>query len=72
MADTERVLGPDHLATLRSQNNLAYAFLAAGDLDHAIPLYEAALANAERVLGPDHHLTRTIRSNMEATTRGHD
>ena len=47
-------LGADHPDTLTSRNNLAYAYVSAGDLARAIPLYEATLTDSERVLGPDH------------------
>ena len=33
LADLERVLGPDHPATLNSRNNLADAYRAAGRAD---------------------------------------
>ncbi|RSM32828.1 tetratricopeptide repeat-containing protein, partial [Amycolatopsis balhimycina DSM 5908] len=46
LADSERVLGPDHPDTLSSRNNLAYAYQAMGDLGRAIPLYEANLADS--------------------------
>lgn len=45
-----RVLGEDHLSTLSSRNNLAYAYESVGDLARAIPLYEQTLTDAERVL----------------------
>ena len=37
LADRERVLGPDHLDTLTSRNNLAGAYEAAGQMDKGIP-----------------------------------
>ncbi|KOV77631.1 tetratricopeptide repeat protein, partial [Nocardia sp. NRRL S-836] len=58
-------LGPDHPNTLSSRNNLANAYQAAGDLDRAIPLYEATLADCERVLGPNHPTTKAVRRNVE-------
>ena len=64
LADSERVLGPDHPDTLTSRNNLAYAYESAGDLGKAIPLYEQTLADRERVLGPDHPDTLTSRNNL--------
>ena len=54
VADSERVLGPDDPDTLRSRNNLAVAYRAAGRTDEAITLHEQTLAAQERVLGPDH------------------
>jgi len=58
------VLGPDHPDTLTSRNNLAYAYKSAGQLDQAIPLYQATLTDCERVLGPDHPMTSTVRNNL--------
>jgi hypothetical protein len=58
--------GPDHPGTLAPRNNLAGAYRAAGDLERANPLYEAALANSGRVLGPDHPMTKAILSNLDA------
>ena len=64
LADCERVLGPDHPNTLSSRNNLAGAYESAGQLDQAIPLYQATLTDRERVLGPDHPNTLTSRNNL--------
>ena len=43
-ADLERLLGPDDPGTLNSRNSLAAAYLAAGRVAHAIPLFEQTLA----------------------------
>ena len=59
-----RVLGAVHPDTLRSQNNLAYAYLNAEDLGRAIPLFEQALADRLRVLGADHPKTLNSRNNL--------
>ncbi|ESP95707.1 nephrocystin (plasmid) [Streptomyces sp. GBA 94-10 4N24] len=64
LADSERVLGPDHPDTLLSRHNLAGAYESAGDLGRAIPLYERTLADSERVLGPDHPDTLLSRHNL--------
>ncbi|MFF4617715.1 FxSxx-COOH system tetratricopeptide repeat protein [Nonomuraea jabiensis] len=56
--------GFDHPGTLVLQNNLAYAYEVAGDLDRAIPLYEATLSDRERVLGVDHPRTLISRNNL--------
>ena len=69
LADSERVLGPDHPDTLTSRNNLAYAYQSAGRLDQAIPLYEQTLADRERVLGADHPDTLTSRNNLAGAYR---
>ncbi|MDP4512187.1 tetratricopeptide repeat protein, partial [Nonomuraea turcica] len=50
--------------TLISRNNLARAYEAAGDLDRAIPMHEATLAERERVLGADHPPTLISRNNL--------
>ena len=64
LADSERILGPDHPGTLVSRNNLALAYQDAGELEQAIPLSEQALADRERVLGPDHPGTLVSRNNL--------
>jgi hypothetical protein len=61
---TQRVLGPDHPQTLGSRNNLAGAYVSAGDLGRAIPLYEQTLSDSERVLGLDHPQTLGSRNNL--------
>ena len=58
------MLGPDHLLTLTSRNNLASTYYEAGRAAEAIPLYEQALADLERVLGPDHPYTLASRNNL--------
>ena len=63
-ADLERLLGPDHRDTLNSRNSLAAAYLAAGRVADAIPLFEQTLAARERLLGPDHSDTQTSRNNL--------
>ena len=60
----ERVLGADHPDTLTARNNLADAYVSAGRLDEAIPLFERTLADHERVLGADHPDTLTSRHNL--------
>ncbi len=58
------MLGPDHPDTLTSRNNLAGAYQSAGQLDQAIPLFQATLTDSERVLGPDHPATLRSRNNL--------
>ena len=64
LADSERILGPDHPGTLVSRNNLALAYQDAGELEQAIPLSEQTLADRERILGPDHPGTLVSRNNL--------
>ena len=63
-ADSERILGDAHPATLTSRNNLAAAYQAAGRLDEAIPLYQRTLADRERILGDTHPDTLASRNNL--------
>jgi RNA polymerase sigma factor (sigma-70 family) len=63
-SDLERLLGPDHRDTLNSRNSLAAAYLAAGRVAEAIPLFEQTLAARERLLGPEHSDTLTSRNNL--------
>ncbi|MEC3957516.1 tetratricopeptide repeat protein [Nocardia sp. CDC153] len=64
LADCERVLGPNHIDTLATRNNLAHAYASAGRFDDAIPLYEATLADRKQVLGPNHIDTLATRNNL--------
>jgi len=64
LADSKRMLGPDHPHTLTSQHNLAEAHRLAGRLDQAIPLHEQTLADRERILGADHPDTLTSRNSL--------
>jgi tetratricopeptide (TPR) repeat protein len=69
LADCERVRGTDHPSTLRSRNNLAMAYRAAGRTAEAIPLLERTLAGYERVLGDRHPDTLTTRNNLAMAYR---
>ena len=62
--ELERLLGPDHPDTLNSRNSLAAAYLAAGRVADAIPLFEQALAVRQRILGPGDPETLTSRNNL--------
>ena len=62
--DLERLLGPDHPDTLNSRNSLAAAYLAAGRVSEAIPLFEQILAVRQRVLGPDDPETLISQNNL--------
>ncbi|MDQ1047314.1 tetratricopeptide repeat protein [Streptomyces sp. V4I2] len=64
LAAASRMLGEDHPYTLGSRNNLAYAYMAAGDLGRAIPLFERTLEASVRVLGEDHPDTLRARNNL--------
>jgi RNA polymerase sigma factor (sigma-70 family) len=63
-ADLERLLGARHPDTLNARNSLAAAYLAAGRVADAIPLFERTLAVLQRQLGPDNPDTLTSRNNL--------
>ena len=63
-ADLERLLGPDHPDTLSSRNSLAAAYLAAGRVAEAIPLFKQTLIVRQRNLGPNHPETLTSQNNL--------
>jgi hypothetical protein len=62
----EWVQGADHPNpdTLRSRNNRAMSYLAAGRPAKAIPLYRWTLADCERMLGAYHPYTLRSRINL--------
>ena len=62
--DLERLLGPDHPDALNSRNSLAAAYLAAGRMAEAIPLFEQILAVRQRMLGPDDLETLISQNNL--------
>ena len=62
--DLARLLGPDHPDTLNSRNSLAAAYLAAGRVAEAIPLFEQILAVRQRMLGPGDSETLTSQNNL--------
>jgi len=60
----EHLVGPDHPDTLNSRNSLAAAYLAAGRVAEAIPLFEQILGVQQRMLGPDDPDTLTSQNNL--------
>jgi tetratricopeptide (TPR) repeat protein len=64
VADSTRILGPDHPDTLTARNHLAWAYETTGDLEEAISRYERTAADRMRILGPDHPDTLTSRHNL--------
>jgi RNA polymerase sigma factor (sigma-70 family) len=62
--DLERVLGPDDPDTLNVFNSLAAAYLAAGRVADAIPLFEQTLIARQMQLGPDDPDTLTSQNNL--------
>ena len=74
LAISEKALGPEHLQTATSLNNLANlatslnnlaaSLRAQGDYAGAKPLYERALAITEKALGPEHPQTAMSLNNL--------
>jgi RNA polymerase sigma factor (sigma-70 family) len=62
--DLARLLGPYHPDTLNSRNSLAAAYLAAGRVAAAIPLFEQILDVRQRTLGPGDSETLTSQNNL--------
>ena len=60
----EKALGPDHLNTAQSLNNLAAVYGDQGRYEEAVPLYQRALAIREKALGPDHPNTAQSLNNL--------
>ncbi|MEU3016611.1 tetratricopeptide repeat protein [Nocardiopsis sp. NPDC007018] len=59
-----RVLGPDHLDTLRTRHGLAHLRAQAGDTAGAVSRYRELLADLDRVVGPDRVETLSTRGNL--------
>lgn len=59
-----RVLGPDHLDTLRTRHGLAYLRAQAGDTAGAITRYRRLLEDLTRVVGADRVETLSTRGNL--------
>jgi len=60
-------LGPDHLDTLRSIDNLANADASQGRQSEALKLREEAVAREKAVFGPDHPETLGAMNNLGAS-----
>ena len=51
LADSVRILGPNHHATLLSRTDLAGAYMSAGRLAEAITLYQEVHTETKRIRG---------------------
>jgi serine/threonine protein kinase len=60
----EKRLGPDHIHTLTSMDNVATAYLESGKLDLALPLLEESFKRTKATLGPDHPNTLMCMNNL--------
>jgi TIR domain/Tetratricopeptide repeat len=64
-----RLLGPEHLDTLRSMNDLAATLVALGDAAGGAELHRQALDAYLRVLGPERFATLRSMTNLADTLR---
>ena len=64
LADSERILGPEHPDTLQTRSALGLAYRDAGRVAEAIALLEKLVADSERILGPEHPDTLQPRSAL--------
>ncbi|KAJ6181424.1 protein kinase subdomain-containing protein [Penicillium canescens] len=60
----EKTLGPDHMATLSTINNLGNLYQSEGMLKEAEEMYQRALAGKEKALGPNHTSTLDTANNL--------
>jgi serine/threonine protein kinase len=67
----EAKLGPDDADTLRGMNNLALAYLDAGELQKALPLFVETLQKRQAKLGPDHVDTLGSMNNLALAYQAH-
>lgn len=65
----ERLVGPEHLDTLRARAKLAFSYRSAGRTGEAIAIEEQVVADRERLLGPEHPDTLSTRSALDRLTR---
>ena len=64
LEDYEKVLGPEHLDTLRSISNLAWVLERQGKYEAAEEMNLRALEIQEKALGPEHPDTLASVSNL--------
>ncbi|WP_280493234.1 FxSxx-COOH system tetratricopeptide repeat protein [Nocardia asiatica] len=64
---TKRILGHHHPYTLDTCTDLARAYQSAGQLNRAVPLFDAVLRDSEQVLGEHHPDTLSSRNNLAVT-----
>ncbi|MEU1548947.1 tetratricopeptide repeat protein [Nocardia sp. NPDC005745] len=64
LTDSERLLGPNHPATLKVRNELARVYASVGRAGEAIALWEANLKDCERIFGSNDKATLTTRTNL--------
>lgn len=67
--DQVRVLGPEHLDTLVTRNNLAVVWADSGRVEDALNEFQRLLLDRERVLGENHPDTIFTRGNLAGALR---
>ena len=63
-ADSERVLGPDHVDTLARLANLGHLYYAVGRVGDAVTLLRDVAVRCERVLPYGDPLTRAVQQSV--------
>ena len=66
---TERLLGPEHLDTLSTINNLAVLYRNKGEYEKAETFHNRCLAASDKLLGPEHPHTLTTINNLAGLYR---
>ena len=64
LAGKERALGPDHISTLDTVNELGLLYREQGKLGEAEKMFQRALAGYKKALGPDHTSTLHPVNNL--------
>lgn len=64
LTDQQRVLGTDHLDTLRTRNNMALDLHVSGQTNEAFKQFMSLLDDQQRILGADHKETLITRANI--------
>ena len=72
LAIREKVLGPEHVDTAVSVNNLANLLQDLGDFEAARPFGERALAIFEKISGPEHPDTAVVLNNLASLLQAQD
>ena len=67
LASSKRLLGEDHLATLRAMSTLGYIYRHQGQWQNAVGLQERVVASAKRLLGEEHPDTLEAMSYLGLT-----
>jgi hypothetical protein len=72
VAERMRVTGANDPGTLTARNDLATAYLAAGQPRRAIATFDRTLLDCTHVLGDTHSVTRLVRDNLDPLAQVRD